>query len=267
MREFMKYILLNGLVITLIILLTGCDLSNNKDTGTFQVFLTDAPANYESVFIDIREVQIHQSNSANEQDDGWITVHQEPMIVDLLDLTNGNYEILGDIELEPGRYSQLRLILGDQNELVIDGESYPLTTPSAQQSGLKLQINADVESGSVYTLLLDFDASKSVIKAGASDKYILKPVIIGSRLEQTGQIAGSVEPAVALPWVYAISGSDTLRSTKADSDGDFLLIGLTNQSYRLSFIPTHENYAPVSLESIEVKDSETTQIDTVQFTN
>lgn len=263
----MKNIFLNGLALTLIILLTGCDLSGNEETGTFKVFLTDAPANYESVFIDIREVRIHRSNSANEEDDGWITVQRDPMTVDLMELTNGNFEILGDIELESGRYSQLRLTLGNQNEVVIDGERYPLTTPSAQQSGLKLQINADIESGSIYTLLLDFDASRSVIKTGASDNYILKPVITGSRLEQSGQIAGTVEPANALPWVYAIVGSDTLRSTKSDPNGDFLLIGLPNQSYSITLVPTHEDYTPVSLDGVEVKDSETTQIDTVIFQN
>lgn len=263
----MKNLILGGLALLLITLFTGCDLSGNKEMGTFKVFLTDAPANYESLFIDIREVRIHKSNSANEQDDGWITIRQEPMVVDLLELTNGNYEILGDIELEQGRYSQLRLVLGDQNVVVIDGEDFPLTTPSAQQSGLKLQINADVESGSIYTLLLDFDASRSIIRAGSSGKYILKPMITASRLEETGQITGSVEPATALPWVYAIVGSDTLRSTKADADGDFLLIGLTNQSYKISLDPTLGNFDPVSLAGVEVNVAETTRLGTVYFKN
>lgn len=264
----MRYSILYGFALTLFaILFTGCGLSDNNETGTFQVLLTDAPANYESVFIDIREVRIHRSNSANDQDNGWITVHQEPMVVDLLELTNGNFEILGDVELEPGRYSQLRLILGDQNEVVIDGDRMPLATPSAQQSGLKLQINADIESGSTYTLLLDFDASKSVVNAGASNIYILKPVIRASGLDQTGQIAGNVQPANALPWVYAISGSDTLRSTKADIEGKFLLIGLDNRNYDISFIPTNEKYIPLAVEGVEVNVSKTTQMGTVTFTN
>jgi len=256
-----------SVLISILIFFTGCGLSGNKDTGTFQVLLTDAPANYESVFVDIQEVRIHKSNSADDQDSGWITVQREPMVVDLIELTNGNVEFLGEIDLEPGRYSQLRLILGDQNEVVINGESYPLTTPSAQQSGLKIQINTDIESGSAYTLLLDFDASKSVIKTGASNNYMLKPVIRASRLEQSGQIAGTIQPANALPWVYAISGSDTLRSTKAAENGDFLLIGLANKNYRVSFIPTNQNYSPMSKNDVEVRASETTNIGTVNFSN
>ena len=263
----MKNLFFNGLAVLIVLLFTGCDLSGNKETGTFQVFLTDAPANYESVFVDIREVRIHRSDSANDEDNGWITVYKEPMVVDLMELTNGKVEFLGEMDLEPDRYSQLRLILGNQNEVVVNGERQPLTTPSAQQSGLKLQINADIESGTIYTLLLDFDASKSIIKAGASNNYILKPVIRASRLEQTGQIAGTIEPANALPWVYAIFGSDTLRSTRAAVNGDFLLIGLSNKNYRLSFIPSAGNYSPVIMDGIEVNVSETTHIGTVQFNN
>lgn len=73
--------------------------------------------------------------------------------------------------------------------------------------------------------------------------------------------------ATALPWVYAIVDSDTLRSTKADENGDFLLIGLANQNYKRSLIPTLENFEPGTLKGIEVNASETTRIDTVFFTN
>lgn len=43
----------------------------------------------------------------------------------------GSWELLGEAELEEGTCSQIRLVLGDNNELVVNGESYPLQTPSA----------------------------------------------------------------------------------------------------------------------------------------
>jgi hypothetical protein len=58
----------------------------------------------------------------------------------------------------------------------VDGVSYPLSTPSAEQSGLKLQVNATLEAGVVYTILLDFDANKSIVVTG-NNTYKLKPVV------------------------------------------------------------------------------------------
>lgn len=243
------------------LMFAGCDQSANSDFGTLRVLLTDAPGNYDAVYVDIREVRIHHSSDAENGESGWITINTEPVVADLLELTNGKYEVLGEVDLEPGRYNQLRLVLGDQNEVVIDGVSHPLDTPSAQQSGLKLNIQADIEGGDMYTLLLDFDASRSIVKAGQSGKYLLKPVISTARLEQTGAIAGSIEPADIQPWVYAIAGADTIRGTQADDAGDFLLIGLIDGNYQVSVNPpAGSNYSPVVISNVEVTAPETTNI-------
>ncbi|MFO7800146.1 MAG: DUF4382 domain-containing protein [Rhodohalobacter sp.] len=254
-----------SIFITAIFLLASCDLSDDltNDTGTLQVLLTDAPANYDEVWVDVQEVRVHKQSEAEEDDNGWRTVNDQPVRVNLLELTNGNYEILGEAELEAGNYSQIRLILGEQNELVIDGESTPLTTPSAQQSGLKLNVNAEIEGGENYTLLLDFDASRSIVKAGNSGMYILKPVIKAVELAKTGAIGGSIEPAEALPWVYAIADEDTLAGTQASDEGDFLMIGLLDGTYQVSVAPSMEEYNSEVISNIEVTAPDTTFIDTV----
>lgn len=250
------------------------DPENNTEPGTMRVFLTDAPADYESVIIDIREIRIQKnadavmeedSDSDGEEDnDGeWIIISDEPQKVDLLQLTNGVTEFLGETELEAGTYSQMRLILGDENEITVDGVTRKLTTPSAQQSGLKLNIHAEVESNAVYTLLLDFDASRSIVKAGNSGKYLLKPVIKTVNLERTGAIAGSVEPADALPWVYAIADEDTLAGTRADEEGEYLMIGLLSGTYDVAVVADETLYNSVRIEGVEVIAPDTTVVDTV----
>lgn len=250
------------------------DPENNTEPGTMRVFLTDAPADYESVIIDIREIRIQKnadavmeedSDSDGEEDnDGeWIIISDEPQKVDLLQLTNGVTEFLGETELEAGTYSQMRLILGDENEITVDGVTRKLTTPSAQQSGLKLNIHAEVESNAVYTLLLDFDASRSIVKAGNSGKFLLKPVIKTVNLERTGAIAGSVEPADALPWVYAIADEDTLAGTRADEEGEYLMIGLLSGTYDVAVVADETLYNSVRIEGVEVIVPDTTVVDTV----
>lgn len=248
----------------------SCDLSDDTPgtPGTLQVLLTDAPGDYEEVWIDIREVRVHRSTDAEDEDSGWVTISQEPKMVDLLDLTNGRFEVLGEAELDEGRYSQLRLILGDNNEVVIDGESISLNTPSAQQSGLKLNINADVEDGQTYVLLLDFDASRSIVRAGQSGIFNLKPVIRTVNLEQSGAIGGTVEPADSQPWIYAIEGADTaepdtVAGTRAADNGEFLLIGLLEGTYQVSVDPADNEQAKTVIPNVQVSPPDTTFLDPI----
>jgi hypothetical protein len=251
------------------------DPENDGEPGTLRVFMTDAPAHYESVVIDIREIRIHksadaemieESDSTDGEYDGdgeWIVISDEPQKVDLLQLTNGITEFLGETELEAGTYSQMRLILGSENEITVDGFTRKLTTPSAQQSGLKLNIHAEVESNAVYTLLLDFDASRSIVKAGNSGKYLLKPVIKSVNLAQTGAIGGIVEPAEAQPWVYAIADQDTLAGTQANEQGEYLMIGLLSGTYDVAVFPDTTIYNEVLVEGVEVTAPDTTIVDLV----
>ena len=70
-----------------------------------------------------------------------------PGLYNLMDLTNGKDTILADAEIPQGSISQIRLILGDNNFIITkSGEKKMLTTPSAQQSGLKVQIKQDVQA-------------------------------------------------------------------------------------------------------------------------
>jgi len=260
-----KIVILSFTVLLAIFALNACEPSENYSTGTLQVMLTDAPAAYESVFIDIKEVSVHMDSAADDENNGWRTINDQPVWVDLLDLTNGTMEILGEEDLEPGMYRQMRFILGADNELVIDGQRIPLTTPSAQELGLKLNINAEIKSNSTYTLLLDFDASRSIVQAGNSGKYLLKPVIRTVNVAEAGSISGEITPADAQPWVYAIAEEDTVAGTQATIDGDFLLIGLTNGTYDLSFLPTDGDLSPTYVPDVTVIDPDTTTIGTIDL--
>lgn len=209
--------------------------SEDGKNARLEVRLTDAPGDYEEVNIDIQGVQVHASSE--DTDGGWKSLDVTPGVYNLLELTNGLDTLLGAIELPAGRISQVRLILGNNNTLKVDGETHSLTTPSAQQSGLKLNVNADLIEGITYTLLLDFDAARSIVKAGASGKYLLKPVIRTITEATSGAIAGTISEPLAKPAVYAIVADDTLGTTFANDEGKFLIKGLQPGSYTVSFSP------------------------------
>jgi hypothetical protein len=177
--------------------------------GTLSIAITDAPScGYDEVNITIEKIRVNQSSSAGETEGGWSEiVLSPPRRIDLLTLTNGVLEELGQVSLPAGRYSQLRLVLASNsgasppaNSVIPTGRAETaLTTPSAQQSGLKLNVNMEVPAGQVADYVLDFDACKSVVKRGNSGQYNLKPVIaVIPRLSDAGnRVIGFVDPAMA----------------------------------------------------------------------
>ncbi|MCW9708668.1 DUF4382 domain-containing protein [Fodinibius salsisoli] len=263
---------------------TACDPatnnSSNGESANVEVKLTDAPANYDAVTIDIQSVRLHADyeedldqdsleTDEEAEEEGWITIMDEPLEVNLLDLTNGNDITLGSTTLEEGEYSQLRFILGDNNTVTIDGETIPLKTPSAQQSGLKLQLDADVEAGETYTLLVDFDAAKSIVKAGNSGMYLLKPVLHAVNLAEAGSIGGHVSPAMAdsagfNTHVMAITNDDTL-STITGEEGNYKIMGLLPATYDVVFDPDSEMYEDTTITGVEVIAGEETPVDSLSF--
>lgn len=269
-----KLTLLFTFSLALLFGLTSCDSTGaDGGTGTMEVTMTDAPANYDSVNVTINEVRVNKDEDAETdstesdeeaEEDGWVTIMDQQTKVNLLELTNGNQIILGSQELEAGNYSQIRLILGDDNTVTVDGETYALQTPSAQQSGLKLNVNAEVEEDATYNLLLDFDAARSIVQQG-NGGYLLKPVIRAVNLAETGSIIGNVQPTDFNTNVLAVTGDDTVTSTITADNGDFQIIGLQEGTYDVVFDPSSDQYSDSTQTDIEVTSGEETDLGTIEL--
>jgi hypothetical protein len=219
-------------------MMTGCkkkDTNNNTSnepgqTTAFKLRMTDKPGNYDAVNIDVIGAEVHSDVS------GWVTLKVVPGIYNLLELTNGKDTLIADGQVAVGTISQIRLILGNNNTVIVGGNTFPLTTPSAQQSGLKLQVHETLTAGVEYTMLIDFDADKSIVQTG-NGKYMLKPVLRVITNAINGAIDGIVMPLLAKPSVYAIMGTDSF-STYADTlTGMFHIGGLAAGSYNVLVMP------------------------------
>lgn len=273
MRYFFKRYRLISLLALIVTSLsfTACNTNSGSGTGTLKVSLTDAPAAYDEVNIEIRQVLVNQNGDAVDLnvdgeetisvdgENGWYSIMDDSMTVNLLDYQNGIALDLGDIELEAGQYNQIRLLLGDNNNVVVNGETYALTTPSAQQSGYKLNVQADVQEDQVYDLVIDFDASQSITVTG-NNHHILKPVLRTVNLQDQGNISGTVLPLDAEPYVYAIMGQDTM-GTQPNDEGDFTIVGLEDGSYDVWFNPTNDAYVDSLVEDITIENGEDYQFE------
>jgi hypothetical protein len=242
------------------VLLVSCASNDQKATTKFEVRLTDSPGDYQEVNIDIQDVQVNPETGET----GWQSLNVKKGIYNLLNLTNGLDTLLGSALLPTGHLSQVRLVLGTHNTLKMNDQIIALTTPSAQQSGLKLLVNAELKAGITYTLLLDFDAAKSIVSTG-NNTFKLKPVIRAIPLALTGAIKGLVVPVLSTPAVYAIMGTDTLATSYADSVyGKFLLQGLPAGIYSISFAPK-SGYLPLTKDNVTVSVGIITDLGTSQI--
>lgn len=225
-----------------------------------KVYLTDDPGDYEAVYIDVKDVQINVSNNGDE----WQSLSGvKAAAYDLLKLVNDDDTLLSDSYIPSGKLHQLRLILGTENYVKVQGTSdlIKLETPSAQQSGLKLNIQQDIQEGILYTITLDFDVSKSIVRTG-NNKYILKPTIRTILNAVGGSIKGVVMPKDFQSAVYAVQGVDTIASTFSDSDGGYLIRGLSAGNYDVFYKPTNILYKDSLRKNISVQFNTVTKVDT-----
>lgn len=171
----MKKILLVVASFCAILFFNSCK-KEKVEYGSITVNMTDAPAGYQQVNVDIQSVEVHMVPTSGSAQ--WITLTTNSGVYDLLKLQNGiDTTIVTTNQLPAGKITQMRLILGNNNS-VMDNSStiYPLTVPSGSQTGIKIPGPITVTANTSVQVLIDFDADKSVIQQGTQE-FQLKPVI------------------------------------------------------------------------------------------
>ena len=200
MEKYFKFLLLLGIIL---IFLTGCvsDLvvPGGLGTGTLKIYLTDAPGDYKEVNINISKIEGHIADNGEEGSWEVLKEWHNGLAVDLIKLEDVSM-LLASLELEPNKYTQLRIFLNGEASLVLEGEdgpngpteTVPLEIPSSANSGIKLNHPFKIVEGMITKLTIDFDAEKSVIKTG-NGKYKMEPVIsLSSETYSTVEVPGGV---------------------------------------------------------------------------
>ncbi len=247
----------------LALLVAGCGGGGGGGTtpaaGTLGVSLTDAPAcGFDEVNVTVVKVRVHQSSSAADTDAGWTDITLNPARkINLLSLTNGVLDNLGETPLAAGHYTQLRLVLdpntagGFSNSVIPSGGvETALVTPSSVQSGIKLVNQFDVESGQRVDLVLDFDACKSIVTRG-NGTYALKPVVKMVPFALNG-IDGFVDTALLGKNVLitAQQNGTIVQTTAPNAQGEFFLGRLEPGNYDV--VLTADDHATAVIAAVPV---------------
>ncbi len=164
-------IILSAIVLFGMMAMTNSCKKENPANGYMTVKMTDAPADYLAVNVEVVGVSVHIDNV------GWVDLPCNVGVYDLLTLQNDVTTTLAtNVTLPVGKASQIRLLLGNNNSVTTLAGTFRLKVPSGSESGLKINLHENIAPNNHVVIVLDFDAGLSVVETGAGD-FSLKPVI------------------------------------------------------------------------------------------
>jgi hypothetical protein len=246
----------------LFLIVAGCDGGDSGSTGTINLSLTDASTtDYQAVYITVKRVEVQKAGG-----EGWTVISTPEKTYNLLDLVNGVREELALASLPSGHYTQMRLILSDipdgslnirstrhpySNYFINNiNESVELKIPSSYQTGIKIVQGFDINANETTELVLDFDATRSIVQAGSSGQWLLKPTIKMFETKNSCIISGNAgQPGVLVSaQVYNASTSVPIdervqieAASVSDPDGNYKLF-VAPGSYTL--VGYKDGYSP-----------------------
>lgn len=164
-------------LVVLGLLAFGFAACSPSGSGGFRLLMHDQPIDdMAQVWVTFGEVTLFMEGEAPKSYE--TKVDGEPVRVDLLTLTDGTLEVIYEGDIEPGTYTQIRLILtkatyvakGDETETEVD-----LFVPSGE---IKIPLDFEIESGKLTEVTVDFDAEESIhIHPTGTGLYIMRPVV------------------------------------------------------------------------------------------
>ena len=293
MKHSRSLILVPFLVFIFIIFYTSCQKEANISASIPQgqqrisIRLSDNPVNFDAVNVDIQSVEVQVIPDScqghhhdDEDDDGeddhdhdhdarcsvWDTLDIHPGIYNLLDLANGTDTILANGFTVTGKISKIRLTLGDQNSVLIDSVSYPLTLwNDSHHITIKIKgEDVDMISPNDLQFWLDFDAGRSIIRI-RDNNFVLRPFLRVWLPSHTASISGHVLPDSSASVAAAVFNGDTLVAIPKHYNGYFKIRGITATSADVFINATANGYKDTTIAGVQLSIGKDTDIGTVQL--
>lgn len=254
----------------------------HSGNSSVNIYLTDDPAlSFDKLLLDIRTLEIkvedndqehHENEHQQETDDndnhgstsgGWMNVSIRAGVYDILSFRNGLDTLLSTgVFSTASKLKKIRLTLGSNNSVVINGTTLPLTV-KGNDNIIVIKIDESavkINAGGTTHCWIDIDGGRSVSRHG--NNFEFKASCKGFSKEKTAGIEGRVLPRDAAAVVMAINGTDT-SSAKPSAEGEFKFIGLKAGNYKVLYHATANNYLDSTMNNVIVRLNEDTKLSTV----
>ncbi|MCR9016892.1 DUF4382 domain-containing protein [Aquiflexum gelatinilyticum] len=237
-----------------------------RSTALVNVFVIDAPGDFEEVWVEILGVEVKTTGTRGQDNANPIFFEnvQSNKQVNLSSLILDKQFLVGRGELLVGAITELTLKLGTDHYVVIDGARIPLVIENIENQNPSLTVNYPLDPGISYDIFIDFEVFRSITASpNPANGFVLKPKLRSFTRADTGEIAGSILPVKENAVVYAIQGKDTVSSTAIDlATGKFKLRGVLG-THTVSIIPFNTNYQSETIPNVNVEKREITQINAI----
>lgn len=250
------------------------DQANNQDVkSTLAITLTDAPAAYTSVKVNITGIDYNISDDSAVTS-GWIPLQMKTAgIFDLLSLQNGGSVNLLTNSIDTVSIKQLRLHFGANGNAVTDsGKVYQLSIPDEiLQNGVAVKAAFTALANTTLSLWIDFDAAASVQHNLSNNTYTLFPVLRTFDPAATGSIEGYVTPpaSAATIIVQNETGAAVPFTTRTYPDftksGQFKVMGLSPGNYIVTASPGVKGFIPTFFRNVNVQKNQLTSLGNINI--
>jgi Domain of unknown function (DUF4382) len=219
---------------------------------------------FDSVFIDIQRLAIKLEDDTLPNS-GWVNMNIRPGVYNVLRFRNGLDTLFATGTLPNARLRKIKLVLGTQNILMKNGQSFPLKVKDDDRE-VVINIEADdfeITNNGAVLFWIDFDAGNSIQTdnsgSGNNNGYRLKSHIRVFTRSHAGRIEGKVLPRSADSIVKAIIGTDTATAIPDTDDGEYKIVGLNPGTYKL-LIDGQNGYMDTLINNVVVRSNEDTHI-------
>lgn len=252
------------LIFPLIIL--SCKEFDDSPKALVNILLIDAPAQWDSVIVEIQGVELEFVPNGREGEVQRIFLPYEPAdkLIDISQLVGGTSLPVARSEMQLGVITGMTLRLGPENALYLNEDRYGLALPEGKTDYF-LPISVDLEQGISYDLIIDFDLEKS-IQVTDPDPLTLdfNPILSAFSGIGRGDLTGTTSPTSLRPVIFAVNEDESV-STHTNSSGNFLF-RLEPGSYDVFIDPKDSRYNADTVRGVIIESGKATPLERITLT-
>lgn len=237
------------LALSCLLIFASCEDPDSSPRALLNVMLVDSPAKWDSVFVEIKGVDIEVLVDGRDlQSQTFFFEYKSGnKRIKVSELVGGNSLLLGRNALPIGQVINATIILGEDHSMFLDERKYDLKLSDPMDNQISLPTDIDMEQGISYDIFLDIDLEKSIVQTSESPlTYTLKPTFKLVKGASAVELSGVLKPTALYPAIYLFNEKDTF-STHTNPSGKYFF-RVAADKYMLYFDPKNELYQSLNLE-------------------